>query len=197
MGRNARIDDEERAAFEQAMADVRPMDQDRLAPEPFWRETASISQREAEVLRELDALVTSQEPLALENTDEYIRGAVPGLDPRVVRDLSRGQFTVQGELDLHGSDAPTARARLEQFLVQAHGRGLRCVRVVHGRGRGSPGGTPVLKAQLPRWLARGPARGIVLAYATARPRDGGAGASYVLLRRGRSGGRTQGPISEG
>ena len=165
------------------MADVRPISQDRLAPEPIWREPVSISEREREVLRELDLLVSGSATVAPQDTDEYIRGAAPGLDPRVLRDLGRGEFTIQADLDLHGCDSQTARERLESFLLTAHARGLRCVRVVHGRGRGSPNGIPVLKAQLPRWLGRGPARHLVLAYTTAQPRDGGAGASYVLLRR--------------
>ncbi len=171
--------------FEAAMADVTPLAQDRLAPEPIWRPVATIGQREQEVLRELDALVRGNVPIQLEETDELLRGAVPGLDPRVMRNLAKGEFTVQAEIDLHGCDSETARTRLEAFLVEAHRRGFRCVKVVHGRGRRSPNKIPVLKSQLPRWLSRGPARHVVLAYTSARPRDGGAGASYVLLRRGR------------
>ena len=90
---------------------------------------------------------------------------------------------MQADLDLHGSDAPTARVRVERFLLEAQGRDLRCVRIVHGRGKNSPGGVSVLKTSLPRWLSRGPARHAVLAYTSAAPRDGGPGASYVLLRR--------------
>ena len=96
---------------------------------------------------------------------------------------------MQADLDLHGRDVSTARTDLESFLLECHRRGLRCVRIVHGRGRNSPDG-PVLKSNLPRWLARGPARRIVLGFATAAPRDGGAGASYVLLRKGHPAGRT-------
>ena len=70
-------------------------------------------------------------------------------------------------------------------MVDCHKKDLRCVRIVHGRGKNSPGGVPVLKQNLPRWLSRGPARLIVLAYTSALPRDGGAGATYVLIRRRR------------
>ena len=73
---------------------------------------------------------------------------------------------------------------MDGFLRDAHGRGLRCVRIVHGHGRNSPGGQAVLKPSLPRWLARGEARQLVLAYTTAPQSDGGAGATYVLLRGG-------------
>ena len=74
---------------------------------------------------------------------------------------------------------------VERFIAESHARGLRCLRIVHGRGLNSPGGVSVLKSSLPRWLARGQARRIVLAYTSALPNDGGTGASYVLLRRNR------------
>ena len=165
------------------MADVAPIPQDRLAPEPIWRDPMTLSERERDVLRALDELVEGVRPLAPEDTDEHIQGSVPGLDPRVMRQLARGELAIQAELDLHGCTAETARGLLERFIVDANARGLRCVKIVHGRGRRSRGGVPVLKRQLPRWLGRGPARHIVLGYTSARPNDGGAGASYVLLRR--------------
>jgi DNA-nicking Smr family endonuclease len=177
-------DDAELREFAQAVADVAPIPQDRLPPEPVWRDPTTLSQREQEVLRVLEALVEGRHPLPIEDTDEHIQGKVPGLDPRVMRQLARGEIAIQAELDLHGCDAASGRMRLERFIVDAHARGLRCVKIVHGRGLRSPGGVPVLKAQLPRWLARGPARLIVLAYTSARANDGGTGASYVLLRRG-------------
>ena len=105
-----------------------------------------------------------QGPFDVRDSDEVMEGCVPGLDPRVLRRLRRGEFTPQADLDLHGSDAATARVLVEAFVVESHGRGLRCLRIVHGRGRRSPNGEAVLKPSLPRWLARGPARLIVLAY---------------------------------
>jgi len=167
------------------MAGVRVLEQDRLVPEPIWRPVATISDREREALRALDELVSGMAPLPVLHSEELIRGQVEGLDPRVVRQLARGEFTVQAEFDLHGTDAATARQLIERFLVDAHARQLRCIKIVHGKGRGSRDGVPVLKAQLPRWLARGPARLLVLAYTSAPPRDGGSGACYVLLRRQR------------
>jgi DNA-nicking Smr family endonuclease len=178
-------DDADRLAFEEAMEGVRVLKQDRLAPGPIWRKLASISDREREVLRSLDDLVSGAAPLPVDEGHELLQGQVPGLDARVVKQLARGEFTVQGEFDLHGIDAATARELIERFLLDAHARQLRCVKIVHGKGRGSPDGIPVLKSQLPRWLARGPARQLVLAYTSAPPHDGGAGATYVLLRRQR------------
>jgi DNA-nicking Smr family endonuclease len=175
----------ERALFEDAVSDVEPLDRDRLIPHLSFRQPVTLSERESEVLRELDALCAGDAPFEPEQSADRIEGKVPGLDPRMLTRLRRGEFTVQADLDLHGVDAPSARALVETFLIECQTRGLRCVRIVHGRGRNSPDGIPVLKRNLPRWLARGPARLAVLAYATAAPKDGGAGASYVLLRRRR------------
>jgi len=182
----ARNSDEDEALFAEAVAGVVPLAQTRLAPTPVYREPVPLSVREREVIRELDALVRGQTPFDLRHSDEFMSGCVPGLDPRVLRQLRKGEFTPQADLDLHGCDAATARALVEEFVVGAHARGLRCVRIVHGRGNRSPNGEAVLRPSLPRWLARGPARGIVLAYTSAPPCDGGTGASYVLLRRGRA-----------
>ena len=185
MPRRARPVDSE--LFEEAMADVErlPVDheQTRHVPEPCFRPPAMVSQREREALRELDQLVSGEAPFNLPDSDEYMEGSVPGLDRRTLRRLHRGEFTLEAELDLHGQTAAAARVAVERFVQDAHGRGLRCIRIVHGRGRNSPGRIPVLKQSLPRWLARGPARHIVLGFTTASPRDGGVGATYVLLRK--------------
>jgi DNA-nicking Smr family endonuclease len=174
--------DTDQALFEEAMSGVRPLERDRNVPEIVFRTPVAYSEREKEVLRELDLLIQGEGPLPLDQTDEYMQGAVSGLDPRVLRQLRDGEFTLQAELDLHGVDAKTARGLVERFIGECHARGLRSVRIVHGRGRNSPGGMPVLKARLPRWLSRGPTRHLVLAYTSALPRDGGAGAAYILLR---------------
>ncbi len=174
--------DPDQALFEEAMSGVLRLEQDRSDPQIVFRTPVPHSEREREVLQELDRLIEEESPLPLTETGEYMEGAVRGLDPRVVRQLRRGEFTLQAELDLHGVVAETARGLVERCIEACHARGLRCVRIVHGRGRNSPGGVPVLKARLPRWLARGPARQIVLAYTSALPHAGGAGAAYVLLR---------------
>jgi len=170
--------------FREAMSDVDPIDHDRHMPEIHYRPPVSISQLEREVLRELDALVQGEGELVLHDPSDYQEAKVPGLDPRTMKQLRRGEFTVQADLDLHGKDAETARTLVERFIVDAQARGLRCLRIVHGRGRNSPGGVAVLKQNLPRWLGRGPARLLVLAYCSAPAHDGGVGATYVLLRRG-------------
>jgi DNA-nicking Smr family endonuclease len=102
-----------------------------------------------------------------------------------VRQLRRGEFPRQAYLDLHGLTAAEARPAVERFVVEAVRAGRRCVLLVHGRGHNSKDNVPVLKTNLVGWLARGAVSRMVLAFTSARPSDGGAGALYVLLRRDR------------
>lgn len=103
----------------------------------------------------------------------------PGIGPDVLRKLRSGQWSIQRQLDLHGLRTDEAREALGQFIRLAHRTGLRCVRIVHGKGLGSPGKVPVLKAKVLRWLVQ---KREVLAFVQARPADGGAGALVVLLQ---------------
>jgi DNA-nicking Smr family endonuclease len=132
---------------------------------------------------ELRALVDGESPFDLADGDEFIEGAVQGLDPGILRRLKRGDYAVQGHLDLHGLTQKEARAALEPYLARARADGRRCVLVVHGRGLHSKDQVPVLKSALKRWLSTARFSESVLAFATARPHDGGAGAVYLLLRR--------------
>jgi DNA-nicking Smr family endonuclease len=106
-----------------------------------------------------------------------------GVAADVLRRLRTGQWAVQGQVDLHGHTRDQAREALTQFLHHAGKQGWRCVRVVHGKGHGSPGRQPVLKGKVRNWLVQ---RQEVLAFAHARGPDGGAGALIVLLDSGRS-----------
>ena len=138
---------------------------------------------EREALIYLRNLVNGSLEMDITFSDEYIEGSVPGFSPKLMRRLKRGQIPVQDHIDLHGLTRQEAEKRVRDFLLQTHRLGLRCVLIVHGRGHNSPDSFPVLKERLPVWLNRGPARKIVLAFATARPYDGGTGAIYILLRR--------------
>ena len=112
------------------------------------------------------------------DTDEALSYRRPGVGPEVVRKLRRGHWSLQGQIDLHGLRSDEARVALGQFIREAHKTGWRCVRVVHGKGLGSPGKTPVLKAKTQRWLVQ---KNEVMAFVQARASDGGAGALVVLL----------------
>jgi DNA-nicking Smr family endonuclease len=178
--------DNDEALFREAFEGVRPLGLPRaqrlaVAPQPR-REIVS---EDAEVLAELSDLVSGQGIFELTETEEYVEGARHGLDPRLLSQLRRGEFSVQAHLDLHGMIQPDAKEALTSFIVDSVRKGRRAVLIVHGRGLRSPGGLPVLKHAAAQWLSHGIAGGYVLAFATARPSDGGAGAVYVLLRRER------------
>ena len=112
------------------------------------------------------------------DTDEALSFRRPGMGPDVVRKLRRGGWSIQGQLDLHGLRREDAREALSHFIKDANKVGWRCVRVVHGKGLGSPGKTPVLKGKVQSWLIQ---KQEVLAFVQARPAQGGAGALVVLL----------------
>jgi DNA-nicking Smr family endonuclease len=174
------------AMFHQAVDGVRRLGNQgpaRVVPKP--EVTLEVVSEDAEVLAQLSDLVSGVGTFELTETEEYVEGTRLGLDPRLVTRLRRGEFAVQAHTDLHGMIQADAKLALEDFIVNSVRKGLRMVLVVHGRGLRSPGGMPVLKHAAAQWLSHGHMGGYVLAFATARPADGGAGAMYVLLRRDR------------
>ena len=138
---------------------------------------------ELEAYEELRRLVGGAAPFDLADGDGFIEGSAHGLDSRILKRLRKGEYAVQGQLDLHGMNREQARAALEHWLPVARAGGKRCVLVIHGRGLHSQDQVPVLKGALRRWLGTARFAQAVLAFATARPQDGGAGAVYLLLRR--------------
>ena len=182
------LDDDQ--IFAQEMADVVPLPpaaRRRVPPQPPPPPARVVTDPDAEALAELSDLVAGEGPFDLANTVEFVEGGVAGIDRRLVRKLRAGAFAHKSHLDLHGMSAVQARAAVDRFLARAQQRGERCVLIVHGRGLNSKDQIPVLKNRLTTWLARGSWSRLVLAFATARPCDGGTGALYVLLRRERSG----------
>jgi DNA-nicking Smr family endonuclease len=113
------------------------------------------------------------------DTDATLAFRREGIGPDVLSRLRRGHWSVQRHLDLHGMTRDVAREALAQFVRQAERDGLRCLRVVHGKGNGSPGREPVLKAKVRAWLVQ---KDAVIAFAQAPASDGGHGAVLVLLR---------------
>ncbi len=116
---------------------------------------------------------------SLLDTDDALSYRRPGISPEVVRRLRRGAWSIQAQIDLHGLRRDEAREHLAAFIREAEKRGLRCVRVIHGKGNGSPGKQGVLKAKVKSWLVQ---KNQVLAFTQARGQDGGHGALIVLLR---------------
>ena len=131
---------------------------------------------EAAALRESMSDDLTLETLLL--TDDGLSFRRPGIGPDVVTRLRRGQWAQQGQIDLHGLNREEARDALATYVREAHQRGVRCIRVVHGKGHGSPGRQSVLKEKVHRWLAQ---RAEVIAFAQATGPQGGAGALVVLL----------------
>ncbi|GAB2465592.1 Smr/MutS family protein [Comamonas humi] len=170
----------DRQLFRRAIGAVRPLrpaDRARLAPRPpdplplqHWLD-------EERALQETmsDAFDAS----TLLDTDDQLSFRRRGIGRDVVHKLRAGHWSIQRQIDLHGLRTDEARDQLGAFIRQAHRHGLRCVRVVHGKGLGSPGRTPVLKSRVHSWLVQ---KNEVLAFVQARPAEGGAGALVVLLR---------------
>lgn len=119
----------------------------------------------------------------LELTDEYMHGFVRGLDSKIFQQLKAGRLSAEGHLDLHGQNADQALDSLLFFMRESYLAGRRMVLVITGRGKNSPKGLSILRQEVQTWLTREPLRRITLAFCTAQPRDGGAGALYILLRK--------------
>ena len=112
------------------------------------------------------------------DVDENLSFRRPGIGIDVARKLRRGDWSIQRQIDLHGLRRDEAREKLSFFIREAFKQGIRCVRVVHGKGLGSPGKAPVLKSRVHSWLVQ---KNEVLAFVQAKPADGGGGALVVLL----------------
>lgn len=204
----ARSDADEAAVFLSEMAGVSRLGAptrarvERAATPPRTKVTTD----DAEVLAELADLCDAGERAAFDwaDTDEHgggsrglaeggvegpqIAGIAEGLDRRLLKRLRAGDFAIQAHVDLHGLTRVEAKDRVARFVDDSRRAGHRTVLVVHGRGLHSKDHVPVLKQALAQWLERGPLARAVLAFTTARPADGGAGALLLLLRGGRPAG---------
>ena len=171
--------------WEEATRGVRPVDPGRgtVPPPPPPAAAGAYWHPDLEAIDALRALISGDAPFDVADSDEFIEGRVAGLDQHVVAKLRRGEFAVQGHLDLHGMTREEAKGAVDDFLRRSRQAGKRCVLLVHGRGMHSKDQLPVLKEALRVWLSTNRFGRHVLAFATARPADGGAGAIYVLLRR--------------
>ena len=177
MSGKSRIDPEDRALFLDAVGSVDPVEDNRV--EPVRPRPSARPRRDPGFDEMVDDLAFSDEAEAPEQGEQmqYLR---PGVQKTILRKLKRGGYSVSASLDLHGMTVEEARGAVAAFIRVERGERRRCVRIVHGKGYRSADQRPVLKSMLNRWL---PQRDDVVAFCSAPPHDGGAGALYILLRR--------------
>ena len=171
----------DRTLFVRAAGKVEPLRQRQrrvnLAPE---QPAPVATQKQLDEQRVLHEAISDEfDAGTLLDVDEALSFRRPGVGTDVTRKLRKGGWSIQGEIDLHGLRREEAREELAEFLREAHKRGWRCVRIVHGKGLGSPGKTPVLKGKVHSWLVQ---KNEVMAFVQARGDEGGAGAVVVLLK---------------
>jgi DNA-nicking Smr family endonuclease len=173
----------EEELFKKAMEGVTPVSGGKYIERIFQCELpeGTRDKEDTEVLEKLRDLVKYGMGFNVADTPEYIEGTGYNVHPSVAKRLHRGEYSIQAFVDLHGLLAEEAREVFERFLKWAVTTGKTGVLIVHGRGLSSPS-EPVLKKKVVEWVTHGPWRKWVAAYSSARICDGGAGATYVLLR---------------
>lgn len=171
---------EESDLFRRAVADAKPLASENRLPLERARRKPKPRPLEHDT-ESYDTLSDYVPASAAREPGEPVNFARPGLQRQVLRQLRRGGRAVEAELDLHGTTVGEARSLLVAFLVDSRERGLRCVRVIHGKGLRSENREGVLKTSVVSWLMQWED---VLAFTQAPDREGGAGAVNVLLRSG-------------
>ncbi|MBY4895558.1 Smr/MutS family protein [Cupriavidus sp. AU9028] len=172
---------EEAEIFRTSVGNVQSLRQrDRVQPPPSRPEPIPV-QSQLDDQAVLRASLSDQFDVEnLLETDDTLSFRRPGIGPDVLRKLRRGEWVPQDRIDLHGLRRDEAREALAEFLRRCVRRGVRCVRVIHGKGNGSPDKQPVLKGKVRSWLVQ---KEEVLAFVEARNAEGGSGALMVLLRQ--------------
>jgi len=165
--------------FIRAAGAVKPLpDKRRVLHKPERKMPVAMQYQHDEKAVLKEAISDEFDVSTLLEVDEHLSFRRPGIGPDVTRKLRRGDWSIQRQLDLHGLRRDDARERLSIFIREAFQQGIRCVRVIHGKGLGSPGKAPILKSRVHSWLVQ---KNEVLAFVQAKPADGGAGALVVLL----------------
>lgn len=177
---------EESALFRQAAGTVQPVVSDKADLRNLRKPKPYPKKQELTLEARLDYGITPDEGRL--SIEDAVAHHVPGMQKSVLKKLRRGLFGIDAELDLHGLTSAQAKDRLLHFLQHCVEAGLRCVHIIHGKGYRSPDLQPVLKNDLNLWLRQ---HRDVLAFCTSPPRDGGAGAVYVLLRLAEKFGRDE------
>lgn len=174
----------DRQIFMEAMADVIPIKNSgkAVATGRVSIDKRMIPSESQEIRQKLDKLVRVGEGFVVSQTPEYMEGTGYQVPRQIARRLHRGDFSIQDHIDLHGLDVFSARQAFDRFFERSIREGLRAVLIIHGRGLSSPR-EPVLKTKVKQWLCTNRWRKWIIAFTSARLCDGGAGATYVLLRQ--------------
>ena len=178
-GKHSNSDDA--ALFREALGDVAPLKGKKRHEGTGRKPSPRAIQRRRDERRVLDDSMTDVPDGIDVATGEELKFSRPHVTRNTLRNLRRGRIAVQCETDLHGLTRDEAREHLREFIAFSLDHGYRCVRIVHGKGRGSGPRGPVLKNAVNNWLRKWDA---VLAFCSAPDNDGGTGAVYVLLRSG-------------
>ena len=169
----------ERNLFMRAVGKVAPIaNQERVWSPPQRPSTRPLQQDLDDEAVMHESMSDDFDISTLLDADDQLSFRRPGIGTDITRKLRKGEWSIQGQIDLHGLRSDEARNAMGQFIRDAKRMGWRCVRVVHGKGLGSPGKEPVLKSKVQRWLVQ---KNEVLAFVQAKPSDGGGGALLVLL----------------
>lgn len=170
----------ENSLFQREVADAQPLaSKGRIVPPKTLPKPVPLQrQRDEQAVLE-QSLSDDIDIEQLLDTDDSLSWRRPEIGPDVPRRLRRGEWTVKSQIDLHGLRVDEAREALVDFIAQATRNEWRCLRIIHGKGLGSPSREPVLKGKVMKWLTQ---KSEVLAFCQARPDDGGSGALLVLLR---------------
>jgi DNA-nicking Smr family endonuclease len=182
-----RIARERAVEFRTSMQGVRKMpESDRYVHRPVYVAPNRPTARSASLTPEEETEAVLRESLSdlfdvegMLDEDPALSYTRDGVGSDVVKKLRKRHWPIQDELDLHGLTRDGARDALTDFLHRANRRGVRCVRIIHGIGYGSPQGEPVLRGVVHSWLVQ---KNEVIAFCAAGRSDGGAGALIALLR---------------
>lgn len=177
---DAAVTDEDKEAFRKAISGAKPLKADDRVPDHKPKPKAKARFRRADDAAVLDESLEDDIDAMERGSGEALRFHRQHVGRRTMRKLTRGGFSVQAEIDLHGMTLAEARPRLREFVEYCAQQDRLCVRVVHGKGLGSGERGPVLRSAVNAWLRRWPN---VLAFVSTRQVDGGTGAVYVLLQR--------------
>ena len=175
---------QEQEIFSEAMANVTKISSSKRTVQTLPNQTHPSEERnlESESVAELHNLIKHGTGFIVSLTPEYVEGTARTVSPEVARRLHRGDYSIQSHIDLHGLGVDAAHEAFDKFLKQSILLSQRAVLIIHGRGLSSPY-EPVLKTKVYKWLTSSPWNKWVIAFTSARLCDGGAGATYVLLRQ--------------